>query len=290
MYLQNNNLLGIILMTLGMFCLSVNDVTVKSLNEQFPVWEIVFFRALSGFFISIGLISFFGINKIKTKKPFLHFVRAFSAVCCVVFYFFGLKYLFLSENVTIVHSAPILAAIIAVPVLGEKLGLKRTLAIILGFVGVLIIVKPGTDFFKIVAIFPILSAVFMALVYISTRSLMRTESSVAIIFYYSLTLLITSLVFFPTDFLMPSFPQLILLLNLGIMGSLGHFFISQAAKYADVVVISPFEYTSFLFVSVMGYYFFNEIPTNSIYLGGFLIIVSGLYIAYREHHLGKQTR
>ena len=287
MYLKNNNLLGIILITIGMFCLSINDVTVKGLNNYFPVWEIVFFRALSGLIISLGLIILFGINKIKTKKPILHFIRAFSAVGCVVFYFFGLKYLLLSENVAIVHSAPILAAILAVPVLGEKLGIKRLIAIIIGFVGVLIIVKPGTDFFRFVSLFPILSAIFMAAVYISTRSLMKTESSVAIIFYYSLALLITSLFFFPQQFVMPTLIQLIPLFSLGIMGSLGHFFISQAAKYADVVVISPFEYTSFLFVAIMGYYFYNEIPSISIYIGGALIIISGLYIAFREHMTEK---
>ena len=287
MYLKNNNLLGIILITIGMFCLSINDVTVKGLNNYFPVWEIVFFRALSGLIISLGLIILFGISKIKTKKPILHFIRAFSAVGCVVFYFFGLKYLLLSENVAMVHSAPILAAILAVPVLGEKLGIKRLIAIIIGFVGVLIIVKPGTDFFRFVSLFPILPAIFMAAVYISTRSLMKTESSVAIIFYYSLALLITSLFFFPQQFVMPTLIQLIPLFSLGIMGSLGHFFISQAAKYADVVVISPFEYTSFLFVAIMGYYFYNEIPSISIYIGGALIIISGLYIAFREHMTEK---
>ena len=97
-------------MTLGMLCLSVNDVIVKGLNEYFPVWEIVFFRALSGLIISFVLIGYFGVSKIKTKKPIRHTIRAFSAVACVVFYFFGLKYLLLSENVAIVHSAPILAA------------------------------------------------------------------------------------------------------------------------------------------------------------------------------------
>ena len=112
-------------MTLGMLFLSINDVIVKGLNAYFPVWEIVFFRALSGLIISLGLIIFFGVNKLKTKKPIRHCIRAFSAVGCVVFYFFGLKYLLLSENVAIVHSAPILAAIIAVPVLGETLGIKR---------------------------------------------------------------------------------------------------------------------------------------------------------------------
>jgi len=290
MLIKNNNLLGIMFMILGMFSLSINDIIVKGLTDYFPVWEIVFFRALSGLIISFGLIIYFGINKIKTKKPIVHFIRAFSAVGCVVFYFFGLKYLMISENVAIVHSGPILAAIIAVPLLGEKIGIKSSIAIMIGFVGVLIIVKPGTDLFKLVSILPVLSAMFMAMVYISTRYLMSTESSVAIIFYYSFALLITSLFFFPKDFLYPSISQLIPLFSLGIMGSLGHFFISQAAKYADVVMISPFEYTSFLFVAFMGYYFYGEVPTNSIYFGGLLIIISGLYIIYREHVLEEQLR
>ena len=284
----NNNLLGIILMILGMFCLSVNDVNVKGLNNYFPVWEVIFFRAFSGLIVSFILIGYFGFNKIKTKKPVRHFIRAFSAVGCVVFYFFGLKYLYLSENVAIVHSAPILAAVLAVPILGEKLGIKRSTAIVLGFIGVIIIVKPGSNFFKLVSLLPFISAIFMAAVYLSTRSLMNTESSVAIIFYYSVALLITSLFFFPKDFVLPSLVQLIPLMSLGIVGSLGHFFLSQAAKFADVVVISPFEYSSFIFVGIMGYYFYDEVPGISIILGGLLIIFSGVYIAYREHMLEKK--
>ena len=288
MHTTNKNLLGIILMILAMFCLSVNDVNVKGLNNYFPVWEVIFFRAVSGFIISLILVGYFGVNKIKTRKPVRHFVRAFSAVGCVVFYFFGLKYLFLSENVAIVHSAPILAAILAMPILGEKLGLKRSAAILLGFLGVIIIVKPGSNLFQLASLLPFISAIFMASVYLSTRSLMNTESSVAIIFYYSVTLFITSLFFFPKDFILPNFPQLMLLISLGIMGSFGHYFMSQAAKFADVVVISPFEYISFIFVGIMGYYFYDEIPDVSIILGGLLIILSGVYIAYREHMLEER--
>ena len=288
MHTKNNNLLGIILMILGMFCLSVNDVNVKGLNNYFPVWEVIFFRAFSGLIVSFILIGYFGFNRIKTKKPVRHFIRAFSAVGCVVFYFFGLKYLYLSENVAIVHSAPILAAILAVPILGEKLGIKRSTAIVLGFIGVIIIVKPGSNFFKLVSLLPFISAIFMAAVYLSTRSLMNTESSVAIIFYYSVALFITSLFFFPKDFVLPSLVQLIFLTSLGIVGSFGHFFLSQAAKFADVVVISPFEYSSFIFVGIMGYYFYDEVPGISIILGGLLIIFSGVYIAYREHLLDEK--
>ena len=284
---ENNILLGILFMTLAMFCLSVNDVLVKGLSSAYPIWEVIFFRALSGFLISIVLVFFFGIQTLKTKKPIGHLIRAFSSVGCVVFYFFGLKYLMLSENVAIVHSAPILATLLAVPILGEKLGLHRILAIVLGFIGVLIIVKPGSDLFKIVSLLPLAASFFMAIAYLATRFLMSTESSVAIIFYYSLALIITSLIFFPNNFVIPSLFNLIPLMGLGVMGSLGHYFMSQAAKSAEVVVITPFEYTSFIFLGVMGYFFYGEEPDSSVYIGMLLIIFSGIYIVYREQQKKK---
>ena len=287
MHKENNIILGIIFMTLAMFCLSVNDVLVKGLSSTYPIWEVIFFRALRVVIISVVLIFFFGWQKLKTKKPVGHLVRAFSSVGCVVFYFFGLKYLLLSENVAIVHSAPILATILAVPILGEKIGFHRIAAVLLGFIGVLIIVKPGSDLFKIESIFPLLAAFFMAIAYLSTRFLMSTESSVAIIFYYSFALLVTSLIFFPIDFIIPSILNLIPLMVLGIMGSLGHYFMSQAAKSAEVVVITPFEYTSFIFLGLMGYFFYNEVPSNSVYIGTSLIVLSGTYIVYREHQKKK---
>jgi len=279
---MNKNLLGILLMTLGMFSLSINDIIYKNLTMNFPVWEAVFFRAFSGSIISLYLVFHSGINSIKTKKPVRHFVRAFSAVGCVVLYIFGIKYLLLSENIAIAHSAPIIAALLAVPILGEKIGIHRILAIIIGFVGVLVIIKPGTDLFQLKSLLPIGSALFMASVYLTTRSLMNTESSTSIVFYYSFALLITSLIFFPSDFIIPDTFNLILALSLGIMGSMGHFFMSQAARHADVAVTSPFEYSSFIFVGLMGYFFFYEIPSNSVIIGGVLIIISGVYVAYRE--------
>ena len=269
-------------MTLGMFCLSINDMTYKNLTMNFPVWEAIFFRAFSGAIISLFLVYRSGIVSLKTKKPIRHFVRAFSAVGCVVLYIFGIKYLLLSENIAIAHSAPIIAALLAVPILGEKLGIHRIFAIIIGFIGVLVIVKPGTDLFYLKSLLPIGSAFFMAAVYLSTRSLMNTETSTSIVFYYSFALLFTSIIFFPADFMIPDVFNLTLALSLGVMGSFGHYFMSQAARHADVAVTSPFEYTSFIFVGLMGYLFFNEIPSNSVVIGAILIIISGIYVAYRE--------
>ena len=277
-------------MSIAMFFLSVNDIIYKNLSFNFPVWEAVFFRALSGVIISLILIYFSGLKSIKTKKPVRHFVRAFSAVGCVVLYIFGIKFLLLSENIAIAHSAPIVAALLAVPILGEKIGIQRTMAILIGFIGVLIIVKPGSDLFNLKSLLPIGSALFMASVYLSTRSLMNTESSVSIIFYYSIALLFTSIIFFPNNFKFPDIFNLICFMSLGIMGSAGHFFMSQAAKQADVAVTAPFEYTSFVFVGFMAYIFYNEIPNISVVIGSLLIILASIYIAYRENKIEKKLK
>ena len=279
---KNNNLLGISFMLLSMFCLSINDITYKYLSFHFPVWESIFFRALSGSIIATFLAIYFGFDKLKTKKPVGHAIRALSSSACVVFYIYGINNLMLSENIAIAHSAPIIAAFLAVPILGERIGIFRTTAILIGFIGVLIIVKPGTDLFKLETLYPLISAAFMASVYLSTRSVMSTDSSVAIVFYYSFALLITSIIFFPDNFIMPNGIQLIFAMSLGVMGSLGHLFMSQAAKYADVAITSPFEYSAFIFVGIMGYLIYSEVPTLSIYLGGTIIISTGIFIAYRE--------
>ena len=188
----------------------------------------------------------------------------------------------LSENIAIAHSAPIIAALLAVPILGEKIGIHRIFAIILGFIGVLIIVKPGTDLFHLKSLLPFGSAFFMAAVYLSTRSLMNTETSTSIVFYYSFALLLTSIIFFPSDFIVPDVFNLTLALSIGVMGSFGHYFMSQAARHADVAVTSPFEYTSFIFVTLLAFIFYNQVPDISIYIGAIFIIISGIYIIYRE--------
>ena len=282
---NKKNILGINFMILAMLSLSINDITYKYFTYDFPVWEAIFFRALSGSIISIFLVYKSGISSIKTKKPIRHFVRATSAVGCVVLYIYGIKFLPLSENIAISHSAPIIAALLAVPLLSEKLGIHRMSAILIGFIGVLIIVKPGTDLFHLKSLIPIGSAIFMAIGYLATRSIMSTDSSTSIVFYYSFALLFTSIIFFPADFIFPKNLDLLLALSLGLMGSAGHYFISLAAKNADVAITSPFEYSSFIFVGIMGYIFFSEIPTQSVIIGSVFIIFSGIYIAYRERKL-----
>ena len=269
-------------MIAGTFSLGSNDILVKGLSFDFPIWEIVFFRALSGVIISIFLIIFFGYSRLKTKKPVAHVIRAFSSVGCVVLFFFGIKFLLLSENQAIFHTAPIIASLLAIPVLGEKFGFHRMTAILIGFLGTLIILKPGTGLFDIYSLIPLASAFFMASAYLATRYLMSTESSIAIIFYYSVALLFTSLFFFPSNFIIPNLLETILLSLTGVIGSLGHFFLSQAAKNAEVMVVTPFEYTSFIFVTVLAYFFYNQIPDITIYIGAIFIVISGIYIVYQE--------
>ena len=281
----NSIFFGILFMILGTFSLGVNDIIVKGLSFNFSIWQIVFYRAVSGVIISLFLILYFGLNTIITKKPIAHMIRAFSSSICVVLFFFGIKFLLLSENQAIFHSAPLIATLLAVPVLGEKIGWNRISAVLVGFFGVLIILKPGLGVFNYYSLIPLLSAFFMAISYLATRYLMTTESSVSIVFYYSLALLFTSILFFPSDFIIPNFFETMHLLSLGIMGSLGHYFLSQAARHAEVMVIAPFEYASLIFVAFLGYIFYKEIPTANIYAGAFFIVISGIYIVYREQYV-----
>ena len=287
--IQNKTNLGIIFMIAGAFSLGSNDIIVKFLTFNFPVWEIVFFRGLCGVIIALFLSWFYGFSTLKTKKPVAHFIRAFSQVFCVVLFFFGIKFLLLSENQAIFHSAPIIAVILAIPILGEKIGLHRIIAILIGFLGVIIILKPGTGFFNIYSLIPLASAFFMAFSYLATRYLMSTESSVSIIFYYSWALFLTSLFFFPSNFVIPSFFELLILLSTGVIGSIGHYFLSQAAKNAEVVVITPFEYTAFIFVTFLAFLLYGEIPDITIYIGAFFIFISGFYIVYREQKFNKKN-
>ena len=122
----------------------------------------------------------------------------------------------------------------------------------------------------------------MASAYLATRYLMSTESSVAIIFYYSFALLFTSLFFFPSNFIIPNLSEIIPLFLTGLIGSLGHFFLSQSAKNAEVMVVTPFEYTSFIFVTLLAYIFYNQIPSITIYIGAIFIFISGVYIVRIE--------
>tara|TARA_Y100001970_G_C14205931_1_gene843994 strand:- start:689 stop:1555 length:867 start_codon:yes stop_codon:yes gene_type:complete len=279
---NNRSILGIVFMIAGTFSLGLNDIIVKGLTFKFPVWEIVFFRALSGVIISIFLVIIFGLKTINTKKPIVHFIRAFSSVACVVLFFFGIKFLLLSKNQAIFHIAPIIASILAIPILGEKFGYHRVIAVLIGFAGTIIILKPGTDLFNIYALIPIGSAFFMSISYISTRYLMTTESSTSIVFFYSLALLLASFLFFPSNFVMPKMIEFIPLFITGIIGSIGHYFLSQAGKNAEVIVIAPFEYSSFIFVTILAYIFYKEVPDITIYIGAILIVISGIYIVYRE--------
>ena len=279
--IKNKTITAIIFMIMGALVLAIQNSLVKTLSVFYSIWEIVFFRALSGTIIAILLLCFFGWNKLITTKPIVHLIRAFSSVLCVVLFFFGLKYLLFAENQALLHTAPIIATILALPFLGEKIKLTNLLAIFFGFIGIMIIVKPSFSLFNLYALLPLGSAFFMATAYIATRYLMDTESSVTVIFYYSIALLFTSLLFLPNNFIFPEVSHLTLLFSLGVIGSLGHYFLSQAAKYGEVRIISPFEYTGFIFVALIGYLFFNEIPSLRVVLGALCIILSGSYIIYK---------
>ena len=205
--------LGRTLMLLLALLISINGAITKKLLDTFPQWEVIFFNAVTCLIVSVILILVKGVNHFKVKNIPKHFIRVFSMAFAFIIYVFSIQKFFIVEVMAIYNFAPILSTILAIIFLKERFNILRFIAILLGFVGVLIVIKPGENLFTLMSFVPFLGAFFVAIAYVTTRSIMKYDNIYATVFYYSLGLLILSLFFFPKNFVLPSLNFFPLLLN-----------------------------------------------------------------------------
>ena len=277
--------LGRTLMLLLALLISINGAVTKKLLDAFPQWEVIFFNALTCFIVSVILILIKGVNNLKVKNIPKHFIRVFSMAFAFIIYVFSIKKFFILEVMAIYNFAPVLSTILAILFLKEKFNISRFIAVLFGFIGVLFIIKPGASFFTLMTLIPILGAFFVAIAYVTTRSIMKIDNVYATVFYYSLGLLILSLFFFPKNFVLPSLSFLALLSIAGFLSVASHYLFALSVKYGEVSSVAPLEYTAFIWTGLLGYFLFNEIPNLTIILGGIIVIVSGIYLIRVEKDL-----
>ena len=194
--ITNINLGRILMLTLALL-ISINGVLTKILLNIFPQWEIIFFNALTCLIVSLIIILFKGKNNFKVQNIPKHFIRVFSMAIAFIIYVFSIQKIFIVEVMAIYNFAPIISTILAIFFLKEKFNILRFIAVLFGFVGVLIVIKPGEGLFSLTSLLPILGAFFVGIAYVTTRSIMKIDNVYATVFYYSVGLLILSLVFFP---------------------------------------------------------------------------------------------
>ena len=283
----SKNQLGFLYMFMSICAFSLMDVIVKW-SVDYPIGQVLFFR---GFF---GIIFYFFViprerlhNFYKTQRPGLHALRCTSGLIALVAIFIALRELPLATVVSISFAAPIFTTILSIFLLSERVGLFRWLAVIIGFVGILVITERGISELNIYYIFPIIFCLGLSYVAITIRQLSSTEPVWLISFYFSLSIMLLSFLTIPNGWVYPSFRDFILLSFVGIFGGVANLWLSQSYKYSEVSLVTPLKYLALVFAIVFGYFIWGEIPTIKTLVGALLVIISTLIIFRREIYKKK---
>ena len=281
------NQLGFLYMFMSICAFSIMDIIVKW-SEHYPLGQVLFFR---GFF---GIVFYFFIiprerlhNFYFTKRPGLHFLRCFSGLIALVAIFIALRSLPLATVVSISFAAPIFTTIFSIFLLSEKVGVYRWLAVIVGFIGILIITEPGITSLNIYYIFPIIFCIGLSYVAITIRKLSSTEPVWLISLYFSISITLSSIFSIPLGWIMPSAKDFLILAMIGIFGGVANLWLSQSYKYSEVSLVTPLKYLALVFAIIFGYLIWDEIPTIKSLFGAGLVIFSTLIIFRREIYKKK---
>ncbi len=297
-----DNLRGVSFLGLGMLIFSLQDVAVKWIGGDYPILEIVVFRSLTALPLTLLLFRLEGGRGLpKTRQLRLEAVRGLFYFLSYTTYFMGLASLPLAEIAAIKFSGPLMITFLSVVMLGETVGPRRWLALLVGFVGVLLIVRPGMATFNIGSIFVLLSVLFYALAAILTRRLQTTDSSATMAYFSSLVYLLVTLVLVPPILFVGDFPNAhpsiaflfrtwatptlldgVIMTGLGLIWAGGMYFLARAYSVALASVVAPFEYVALPINVLWGFILWRELPGWTTWAGASLALLSGWYVLYRE--------
>ncbi|MEQ8354598.1 MAG: DMT family transporter [Kiloniellaceae bacterium] len=281
--LANEPLRGILLMIAAFCIFSMLDTTAKYLVQTYPTAQVVWARYVGHLVLAAAiLLPQHGRGLLQSQRPGLQVLRSlflFGATCAN---FAALQYLQLAETSSIMFSAPLMVAMLSIPLLGEHIGPRRWSAIFIGFFGVLIVVRPGLGLVHWAAGLSILAALCGAFYQITTRKLAGVDRAVTTQFYSALigALAITPVV--PFFWQMPDLAGAALMLLLGALGGFGHWMLILGHRLAPAPILAPFSYIQLLPMILLGYLVFGDFPDLWTLTGAGVVLTSGLYLLYRE--------
>jgi drug/metabolite transporter (DMT)-like permease len=275
---------GILLIISSTLFLASSDAMAKYLSRDgLPAVEIAWIRFLVFVMIllPIALAPSSG-HAMRSTRPLLQVWRGLGLLCSSIFFIIALGYLPIAEATATGFISPLLVTGLSIVFLGEKVGLRRWTATIVGLIGVLVIVRPGTAAFDPAAIFPILSALGWASALVLTRKISGADRAITTMVFSAITgfLVLTSIV--PLYWIAPSWSQIAFGVAIGVSSTVGHWIVVLAFRYADASVLAPFSYVQLVWVTLLGFFVFGEVPNSWTFGGAAIIICSGLYTAHRE--------
>jgi len=258
------------------------DLLVKW-SSDYPTGEVLFFR---GFF---GLLpTYFLIPKGKLKTFYTterskeHLFRCLMGLMALIAIVVALRELPLAVVVSLSYAAPLFITVLSIFLLSEKVGIFRWLAVLIGFIGVIIIAEPGFKGMNYLYFLPLIFCIGMAFVTITIRKLSTTEPIWLISIFFTITISIAGLATIPMGWKMPNFQDFILLALIGVTGGSANLFLTQSYKLSEVSLVAPLKYLALVFAIFFGYFIWNEIPTIKTLIGASLVVLSSLIIFRRE--------
>ena len=274
-------------MFISVCAFSLMAVIVKW-SEDYPVGQVLFFRGFCGIIPILFLIPKDRyLNFYKTSRPFLHFKRCLAGLIALISIFIALRNLPLATVVSISFAAPIFTTIFSIFLLNEKVGFYRWLAVLVGFIGIVVISEPGLSNLNFYYIYPIIFCLGLSYVAIAIRKLSSTEPVWLIGFFFSFSIMILSFFTFYQNWIFPSFLDLFLLSMVGILGGLANLWLTQSYKFSEVSLVTPLKYLALVFAIMFGYFIWDEVPTMKTLVGASLVIISSFIIFRREMILKK---
>jgi len=278
---------GVFFMLVSTLLFTGMQVTVRHVSEDLHPFEVAFFRNFFGLLVVAPLLFRFGFGILRTPKLKLHALRGGLQTGGMMLFFTALTLAPLAQNVALSFTAPLFTTVLAIVILRERAGWRRWAALIAGFVGAWIVIRPGLEVVNTGALLVILSSCVWAGSMIIIKILSRTESSLTITLYMGLFMAPLSLI--PALFVWqwPGGEALIFLVLVGAFGGFGHLALAQAFKESDATAVLPFDFMRLIWASALGFLVFAEVPDVWTWIGGAVIFSSTVYIAFRETRLKK---
>lgn len=297
-----NPLLGISLKVLSAFVFTLMSAGLKIVSTRYPVGELVFFRSAFALVPLLVWLAWQGdlINAVRTDNIRGHMLRGLIGSCGMFSGFVALAYLPLHETIALGYAAPLIVVVLAATVLKETVRAYRWTAVFVGFIGVLVMLSPhlSAEMFSsglktgagIGVAFALFGACCSAGAAIQVRLLTASERTGAIVLYFSLLTAVLGLSTVVLGWRMPDASDFAILVLIGILGGIGQILMTQSYRYADTSIIAPFDYTTMIFAVLIGWFAFGDLPSLAVTLGAVVVISAGIFVVWRERHLGLVRR
>ena len=264
------------------------SVCIKATGDHIPLFQVVFFRNFFALLPLIFFIYFLKLNFSSINNYKLHIARAFIGITAMSLFFISIRYVPLVEMQTISYSSVFFISILSIFFLGEKIGYRRIIAIFIGFIGVLIILKPSTELFSNSSVLPLIASLFLSMAVIVLKKILLTNNNILSVWVFTVLCTIISLFFYNENWVWPNNLDMSFMIASGILGFIAQICLTKSFQLADASLLAPIDFSSVIWSFSLGYIFFGELISSDVLIGGLIIITSVGYIFYRERVLQKE--